>query len=352
MKKWIVRILLILLAVILIAAIAVTGVYWTRFATISTLNEVVPSSFYTVDFKADYKLDELLSRNLQNDQIFVNEALDIMYPMLSLKMEAPALMCSVFAAETAEGEHIFGRNFDLSQIHCLLIRTSPRDGYRSISALIPEIIQIKDFPISSAMDKMKLLIAPYAITDGMNEKGLGVAALVVNGDPTYQDTGKLPITTNLALRLMLDKAATTDEAVELLSQYDMRASGGSNYHFFITDASGKSVVVEYYNNEMTVEDSNLCTNFYLREGAPESENKNAYERFEIVKNALEDCDGIVTEDSGMDILKAAARNFNVPDADCSTQWSEIFNLEKGTLGIAIDMDYDHIYQYTIENFDR
>lgn len=353
MKKWLKITLLTLLAIVLVAAIAFTGLYWTRFATISTLNEVIPASFYTVDFKADYKLDELLSRNLKDDQVFVNEALDIMYPLLPLEMEAPPLMCSVFAAENAEGEHIYARNFDLSQIHCLLLRTSPKDGYRSVSALIPEIIQIKNFPISGVMDKMKLLIAPYAITDGINEKGLGVAGLVVNGEPTYQDTGKPPITTNLALRLMLDKAASTDEAVELLSRYDMHASGGSNYHFFITDASGKSVVVEYHNNEMTVTDSSICTNFYLREDAPKSTSKNrCYERFDIIEKALEKCGGIVDNDSAMDILKAAAMDDMMDEGLVSTQWSEIFNLEKGTVGIAIDMDFDNVYEFSIENFDK
>lgn len=353
MKKWLKITLIALLIIVLALAATVTGIYWTRFATIATLDEVIPSSFYTVDFKADYKLDELLSRNLVTDQVFVDEALDIMYPMLPLEMEAPPLMCSVFTAESPEGEHICGRNFDLSEIHCLLIRTSPKDGYRSISALIPEIIDIKNFPIDSLMDKMKLLIAPYAITDGINEKGLGVAGLVVNGDPTYQDTGKTPITTNLALRLMLDKAASTDEAVELLSHYDMHASGGSNYHFYITDTTGKSVVVEYYNNEMTVTDSNILTNFYLREDAPRSTSKDrCYERFEIIKNALEECGGIVDMQKAADILQEAEMDDYYDGGYVSTQWTEVFNLEKGIVKMYIDRDYDNAHEFSIADFDK
>ena len=41
------------------------------------------------------------------------------------------------------------------------------------------------------------------------------------------------------------RAATTEEAVELLNQYDMFATSGRDYHFYITDASGDGRVVEY-----------------------------------------------------------------------------------------------------------
>ena len=47
------------------------------------------------------------------------------------------------------------------------------------------------------------------------------------------------------IRLILDRAATTEEAVELLNQYDMFATSGRDYHFYITDASGDGRVVEY-----------------------------------------------------------------------------------------------------------
>ena len=58
--------------------------------------------------------------------------------------------------------------------------------------------------------------------------------LTLDSDPTYQQTGKPMIATTLAIRLVLDRAATTAEAVELLSKYDMFASSGRDYHFYIT----------------------------------------------------------------------------------------------------------------------
>ncbi|MEG1108839.1 MAG: C45 family peptidase [Oscillospiraceae bacterium] len=346
MSKWLKRIGLVLLALILLLVVVFAVLYWTRFASIATVEEIVPDEFYTMDFKADYKLDELLSKNLENDDIFVDEAIKQMFPLLPIKMEAPDLLCTVFAAETADGQHVFGRNYDLTETNGLLLKTSPKDGYSSLSMVDMTIIDAKT-PLD-LMNKMKFLIAPYATIDGINEKGLGVAALVVNGEPTYQDTGKTPITTNLALRLMLDKAANVSEAVKLLEGYDMRASGGASFHFFITDTSGKSVVVEYYNNEMTVVDSNVCTNFFLTPGAPPSTSKNrCYERFDLAKTMLETAGKGLTAKSAMDILSAAHMDDQMDKDLITTQWSEVFNLETGAVTIALDRDYGKVYEYTL-----
>ena len=115
--------------------------------------------------------------------------------------------------------------------------------------------------------KLITLAAPYAPLDGINEKGLAVAVLRIADEPTDQDTGKTDITTTTAIRLMLDKAATVDEAVSLLEQYDMHSSAGSCYHFQLADAAGNSAVVEYIDNEFVVlkadEGYQMATNFLL-----------------------------------------------------------------------------------------
>ena len=65
------------------------------------------------------------------------------------------------------------------------------------------------------------------------------------------DTSKVNITPFLAIRLMLDRAATVDSAVELLQEYDIDFSSGT-YHFFISDRSFKSAVIEYIDGKMSV----------------------------------------------------------------------------------------------------
>lgn len=69
--------------------------------------------------------------------------------------------------------------------------------------------------------------------------------MTLDSEPTYQHTGKPIIPTTLAIRLVLDRASSTKEAIALLKQYDMMATSGRDYHFYITDASGDGRVVEY-----------------------------------------------------------------------------------------------------------
>lgn len=116
-------------------------------------------------------------------------------------------------------------------------------------------------------DEMLTIAALYAPLDGMNEKGLCVSVNMIQDNTTIQqDTGKADITTTTAIRLMLDKAATVEEALELLGQYDLHASFNYMIHFAIADSEGNSVAVEYIDNKMVVIETPILTNYYLAEG--------------------------------------------------------------------------------------
>ena len=61
----------------------------------------------------------------------------------------------------------------------------------------------------------------------MNEKGLAVSVNMIQDSVSInQDTGKPDLTTTTAIRLLLDKAANVEEALELLRQYDFHSSMG------------------------------------------------------------------------------------------------------------------------------
>lgn len=66
-------------------------------------------------------------------------------------------------------------------------------------------------------------MAPFACLDGVNERGVSIAVLTLDSAPTHQVSGRQHINTALAIRLVLDRAASTQEAVELLARYDMHA---------------------------------------------------------------------------------------------------------------------------------
>ena len=82
---------------------------------------------------------------------------------------------------------------------------------------------------------------------------------------TNQESGKPALTTTSAICYLLKNAATVDEALDLLRSIDMHSDIGAAHHYAISDATGRSVVVEYVDNRMEVVESAAVANHYLCE---------------------------------------------------------------------------------------
>ena len=120
----------------------------------------------------------------------------------------------------------------------------------------------------------------------MNEKGLYIADLVCgDNETTAQNTGKTSLTITSAIRLVLDKAATVDEAVSLLENHDIYSVIDTAHHFIIADVTGKSVVVEWTGNKMYVSESKILTNHYVAESPKKGvfTYENSKVRFEMLE---------------------------------------------------------------------
>ena len=101
------------------------------------------------------------------------------------------------------------------------------------------------------------------ITEGMNEKGLVVNGLFCKGTVySNKDTeGRPPMSLAMFVGWLLDLNATTDECVAVLQKHDFNIGGAtfdggtvSALHWGITDASGKSVIVEFDNGKINISD--------------------------------------------------------------------------------------------------
>lgn len=203
-----------------------------------------PYNLYAVDIDYDYDLDKLAGEPCRTDQGYLDAAVAQVLPGIPVKVTAPTFACSAFRAVGPDGV-LMGRNYDFKDdTSALLVRANPKDGYASIafSALNNLRANVADEGLKS---RAAAIVAPFACLDGVNERGVSIAVLTLDSEPVDHRTSKPAICTSLAIRLVLDRAATTAEAVALLSQYDMHASAGRDYHFFINDASGDSRVVEY-----------------------------------------------------------------------------------------------------------
>lgn len=254
--------------------------------------------------------------------------------------------CSTLSVKNTDGEALFGRNFDWNTCNAMVIQSQPENSYHSISTVNTDFISMSGISLSALPDEIQALAALYAPLDGLNEMGLAVSVNMIQDNATIeQNTNKPDITTTTAIRLLLDKAANVEEAIELLESYDMHASFGYMVHFAIADRTGNSVVVEYVNNEMIVTKTPAVTNFYLAEGEKNGiGTQQSHERYEILVNRLNDSETMEMDDVRDALDSVSKDNFGEFE---STEWSIVMNQTTGEVRYYHREDYNTAYTFTV-----
>ncbi len=283
----------------------------------------------SVQYEGDYGFDDFLSGGgAASDQ----EVLDFLTETLLSEADADGLVfgsgmfgCSTISVKSSGEGYLFGRNFDWMACDAMIVAAYPENGYSSISTVNMDFVRSGAGAMSAFLpDDVLTLAALYAPLDGMNEAGLCIAVNMIQDDLTIeQNTEKPDITTTTAVRLVLDRASTVEEALELLSQYDLHASMGYMVHFAIADAQGNRVAVEYIDHEMSVVETPVLTNFYISEGEKQGiGTAQSHTRFETLEDILE-------QTSEMDVLQVRAALDSVSKDNYgsheSTEWSIIFD---------------------------
>ena len=245
--------------------------------------------------------------------------------------------CAAFSAETPEGDSLFGRNFDYLETDAVLVHSHPKDAYESIGVADLAVLGVgKGMSVDpdSPLGKLYMVITPYLVVDGMNEKGVGAGILELDIDETHQDKGNPDLLIFCAVRGILDNCASVDEALEFLASYDIQTDLNATYHLFITDTTGRYVVVEWLENEMVVTERCCATNSvvapgkYYDAGSPDKR-----------LPTMDECLGetrIASEAEAMAILEKV-RNKRM------TEWSCVYNLNKFTVNICLDSDFSKVY---------
>ena len=95
------KLLLFLSALLLLAALVFTGIYFTRFQSMATLQKITDYSdgynLYRMDIRYRYSLNDLLARGITDDQSMVDAILEEALPMLPVTIQAPSFGCTAFA---------------------------------------------------------------------------------------------------------------------------------------------------------------------------------------------------------------------------------------------------------------
>ena len=137
-----------------------------------------------------------------------------------------------------------------------------------------------------------------------------------------------------------------EEALDLLSQYDLHASMGMMIHLALSDAEGNSVAVEYVNNEMVVTETPVVTNFYLAEGEKYGVGTSqSHTRYDILNELLAGQE-TMTEAEVRDALDSVSKD-NFGEFE-STEWSIVMNQETKELTYYHRENYSEGYTISVE----
>ena len=266
--------------------------------------------------------------------------------------------CSTFVVKNTEGEVLFCRNYDYSHfqhndrsnprtgLNMVIEGNNPKARYHSIGAADTYWVDYKNGSAVNGMlddgktDLSPFIISPYLCMDGMNEKGVGAGILQLVIDEPHQDNGKPDLLVFCAIRGILDYCASVDEALALLESYDIHSDLG-NYHLFITDSTGRYVVVEWLDNEMVVTEYQCCTNSVIAPGEF-YDMGDPDDRKDTINSCLAN-DREVTAEEAMAILDEVHNRK-------MTEWSCVYNLEDFTVSICLDADYSKVYTFSVEEF--
>ena len=211
--------------------------------------------------------------------------------------------CSVFFTHNTEGECITCRNYDyphrvskddrsLTGLN-IILHCKPEGKYESIAVADAvwcdesnPLLQ-RGGPDREGFDIGLMDILPYECMDGMNEKGLYVSLQRVDIKEGDQPS-RFPAGSSMLLRYMLDDYANVDEAVMKTETGIILPEDWQDCHLMVSDASGRSVVIESRNSRVSVIPSDICTNFYLGSDDMEDYYINGKLREEAVKMTDED----------------------------------------------------------------
>ena len=305
--------------------------------------------------------------------------------------------CSVFITHNIEGEPISCRNYDyphrvskedrsLTGLN-IILHCKPEGKYESIAVADAvwcdennPLLQ-RGGPDQEGFDPAMLDILPYQCMDGINEKGLYVSIQRVDIKEGEQP-GRFPAGSSMLLRHMLDDCANVDEAIRKTETGILLPEDWQDCHFMVSDAAGRSMVIESRNSEISIIPSDICTNFYLGSDDMEDYYRNGKLREEAVKmtdedmtpnyhygyghgyhrfvtilgqleryrdTAKEEYYTVMPESTALVILQSVAQNpYTNASGISMTQYSAIYNNEKRTVKVWSFQDYSKYFLFDVE----
>ena len=326
---------------VLIAVLSIAYLLQDHIRTLESLRRVPGTNAYVMDHYVDYNIEAIRSqgmdvKNIEDGLIGVFFP-DLLAPLASavkgrfIQREIDVIppdahRCSTAVLRTGSGNVFFGRNFDWKHDACLIVKIHAQGSLASIAVIDLHYLDLDrpDLEATNLIQRIPLLFAPYYLQDGMNRHGVAVADMSVNDVEAPFDASKPDILHATAMRLILDYAKTTDEAIALLRQYNIHF-GETTGHLMIADAAGKSAVVEFIDGQIIVtpteESWQVCTNHRIA-GKDEEENRQCCPRYRLASDRLATLPSVAGPAEVMDVMASVTQ-------DNWTMWTSVYDLSTG-----------------------
>lgn len=297
--------------------------------------------------------------------------------------------CSAFLTRNENGEVITARNYDyphhkkdksITGLN-IAVNLSPKGKYKSINFCDAMWLSKLGFTYENGcldkegIDLSPLILAPYLTMDGMNEKGLTCSILYLDikkGEKAVKqnEKGKKSIIITSLLRNILDNCANIDEAIHYANSINLINTFGDDYHLFVSDNTGRSVVFEWRFNKFVVIETDACTNFYVcaddgedcyyEEGLKEKFVANretektyqfgyghGYDRFNKIIAYLDKKTNI-TNIEARDLLKKVCQVYD-GSLTSNTQYSVVYNNTRLEADVYSNRNYENKYSFEVIN---
>lgn len=305
------------------------------------IEKISDRPYYSMQYYGTYCFEKYLKEGSCNIEEFCNFVDKNLINNKEMNSGNKEQGCAAFTACNMEGDILFARNMDCECAIPMHIQLNNDDSYKSLAFLNMAELDWDESTYNTLEADAKLtLAAPYSPKDGINEYGLTVACLT-DTRAIYPQHNKITLFDETLPRLILNKAKTVDEAIQLVGGYNLFYIIAP-LHFLIAEAKGDSAVIEFVNGKMVVikksKDYQVVTNFTLYNN-PNHEGFGK-DRFERIESELEKRHGIISENDALELLKR-----NVIPGD--EQWSSVYNLTKRSVLITFSREYNKVYKYEL-----
>ena len=366
-----------LLTVVLVLGVTVYALWHNEIAALCSFRMIrdrddahLDGAVYTMHVQGGFYLDEFVAQGgvKSDSELIAFVTQQITKGLIPMQISDPEIGCSAFTATTADGDAVFGRNYDFSKTNTCIVFTEASEGrHATISTVDLQFLGMDvDSNVEGLLNRITCLAATYAPLDGINDAGVSCGIFMsYQGDTTVatdQNTDKPDFTSTTLLRLILDYADDVDEAVEIARSYDLHDSAGTSYHYMVADASGRSVILEWisgtdatdndgsarqlvvhyndadgYIGELEGEsDFQWITNFIVNPGyydGSEESDKKGFDRYQQIYLELAQRNGVVSgmEDAMTILATVGRRTWKNDDGNGCTVHSVVYNLTDRTM---------------------